>query len=53
MAFAAVATGLYLSISLDQGMRGYLWGIAFWGFFLVIAVRMVLPRVVLTDEKVQ
>jgi DHA1 family bicyclomycin/chloramphenicol resistance-like MFS transporter len=53
MAFAAVATGLYLSISLDQGMRGYLWGIAFWGFFLVISVRMVLPRVVLKDEKVQ
>lgn len=53
MAFAAVATGLYLSASLDQGMRGYLWGIGFWGFLLVIAVRMALPRMVLTDEKVQ
>jgi hypothetical protein len=53
MAFAAVATGLYLSTSLDQGMDGYLWGIGFWGFLLVIAVRMVLPRMVLADEKVQ
>jgi DHA1 family bicyclomycin/chloramphenicol resistance-like MFS transporter len=52
MAFAAVATGLYLSTSLDQGMRGYLWGIGFWGFLLVIAVRMALPRMVLADEKV-
>jgi DHA1 family bicyclomycin/chloramphenicol resistance-like MFS transporter len=53
MAFAAVATGLYLSISLDQGMRGYLWGIAFWGMLLVIAVRMVLPRMLPSEEKVQ
>jgi hypothetical protein len=44
---------LYLSTSLDQGMDGYLWGIGFWGFLLVIAVRMVLPRMVLADEKVQ
>jgi len=33
-------------------MRGYLWGIGFWGFLLVIAVRMALPRMVLADEKV-
>jgi DHA1 family bicyclomycin/chloramphenicol resistance-like MFS transporter len=44
MAAAGVLTGLYLSASLDGGLRPYAWGIAFWSLILVLAGRWIVPR---------
>jgi MFS family permease len=44
MAAAGVVTGLYLSASLDAGLRPYAWGIAFWSLILVLAGRWIVPR---------
>ncbi len=44
MAFAGVLTGLYLSATLDSGVRPYAWGIAFWCLLLVAAGRGIVPR---------
>lgn len=44
MAFAGVLTGLYLSATLDSGVRPYAWGIAFWCLLIVVAGRWIVPR---------
>lgn len=51
MALAGVATGLYLTATLDSGIRPYCWGIAFWSALLVLSSRWVVPRFALAEHR--
>jgi len=53
MALAGVMTGLYLSVSLDGGIRPYAWGVAFWCLLLVLAGRWIVPRFIASARRVK
>ena len=53
MALAGVTTGLYLSVSLDGGIRPYAWGVAFWCLLLVLAGRWIVPRFITSARRVK
>lgn len=51
MALAGVVTGLYLTATLDGGIRPYCWGIAFWSVLLVVSSRWIVPRFALPEHR--